>query len=261
MTERFFDRPLSIHRKHNIIKGAFMCIGNQSIRTTLTVGTISIMIFTAASSLSANGRRDDHERDRRPRHVAPQKKYDDHRRHDHDRREVVHVRGKRYVFVDNRFHHETPRGLEIVRAPLGAIVVSLPHIFGSIRTGNVDIYISSGVFYKRTPHGYEVINRPFFHRPPRGAHRRIINRREYFVDNNIYYYKMGDMYTVCDSPENSTFEPYNHSDPMTIIIENDNGSRTPVKLDPIGSNQWKGPKGEIYNGLPSQEQLSSVYGL
>ena len=238
-----------------------MNIRNQSIRTTLTIGAVSILILSTASPLSARGARDDHRRDRRTHQVTPPKNDRDHRRREYDRREIVQVRGKRYVFVNNRFHHETPRGLEIVRAPLGAIVVSLPHIFGSIRAGNVDIYISSGVFYKRTPHGYEVINRPFFHRPPRRAHRRIINRREYFVHNNIYYYKTGDMYTVCDSPENSTFESYNHSDPMTIIIDNDNGSRTPVKLYPIGSNQWKGPKGEIYNGLPSQEQLSSVYGL
>ena len=69
------------------------------------------------------------------------------------------------------------------------------------------------------------------------------------------------MYTLCEAPEYRNDNPYPANEPMTIVIENHNGSKTPVTLTPIGANQWKGPRGEIYDGLPGQSQLESVYGL
>ena len=47
---------------------------------------------------------------------------------------------------------------------------------------------------------------------------------------------------------------------VVIEIQNDNGSVTPVKLKKKGSI-YIGPKGERYDGLPTEEQLKPIYGL
>ncbi len=47
----------------------------------------------------------------------------------------------------------------------------------------------------------------------------------------------------------------------TVWIPNSNGSRTPVTLRAAEGGQYIGPRGEYYAGLPSPEQLRSVYGL
>ncbi len=48
---------------------------------------------------------------------------------------------------------------------------------------------------------------------------------------------------------------------QTIVnVTNSNGSITPVILTRQGS-QWRGPRGELYNTLPVQAQLRSVYGF
>lgn len=46
-----------------------------------------------------------------------------------------------------------------------------------------------------------------------------------------------------------------------ITINNSNGSMTQVPLVHSGNGTYRGPRGEIYVGLPSQEQLKPVYGF
>ena len=46
----------------------------------------------------------------------------------------------------------------------------------------------------------------------------------------------------------------------TVWIQNPNGSQTPVVLERYGG-QWKGPKGELYNGFPTEDQLRPYYAL
>ncbi len=45
-----------------------------------------------------------------------------------------------------------------------------------------------------------------------------------------------------------------------VNITNSNGSITPVVLHREG-NQWRGPRGELYNSLPTATQLKPYYGL
>jgi uncharacterized protein YcfJ len=45
-----------------------------------------------------------------------------------------------------------------------------------------------------------------------------------------------------------------------IHIQNSNGSTTPVILHRSG-NDWIGPRGEVYQNLPTVEQLKPVYGF
>ena len=46
-----------------------------------------------------------------------------------------------------------------------------------------------------------------------------------------------------------------------VHITNSNGSMTPVVLHRVGQGQWQGPRGEIYNSMPTPEQLKPVYGF
>jgi hypothetical protein len=48
--------------------------------------------------------------------------------------------------------------------------------------------------------------------------------------------------------------------PITVWITNSNGSRTCVKLTRHGSC-YIGPRGEYYRGMPTNEQLRTVYGF
>lgn len=47
----------------------------------------------------------------------------------------------------------------------------------------------------------------------------------------------------------------------TVWIENSNGSKTPITLRQTEGGQFIGPRGEYYQGMPSQEQLKKIYGM
>ncbi|MEN6384762.1 MAG: hypothetical protein ABFD79_06155 [Phycisphaerales bacterium] len=47
---------------------------------------------------------------------------------------------------------------------------------------------------------------------------------------------------------------------VTILITNNNGSQTEIKLTPTADG-FIGPKGEFYSAMPTQDQLKPLYGL
>ena len=47
----------------------------------------------------------------------------------------------------------------------------------------------------------------------------------------------------------------------TIMIQNSNGSYTPVVLNKVGYGQYRGPRGEIYTARPGEGQLKTAYGF
>lgn len=47
----------------------------------------------------------------------------------------------------------------------------------------------------------------------------------------------------------------------TVMINNSNGSYTPVTLTKVGYGQYRGLRGEIYPARPSEEQLKIAYGF
>lgn len=47
----------------------------------------------------------------------------------------------------------------------------------------------------------------------------------------------------------------------TIMVQNKNGSYTPVTLMKTGYGQYRGPRGEIYTARPTEEQLKQGYGF
>ena len=47
----------------------------------------------------------------------------------------------------------------------------------------------------------------------------------------------------------------------TVWVLNSNGSHTPVQVTRANGGMYMGPKGEYYNGLPTNEQLRQIYGM
>ncbi|HMP77078.1 MAG TPA: glycine zipper 2TM domain-containing protein [Kiritimatiellia bacterium] len=47
----------------------------------------------------------------------------------------------------------------------------------------------------------------------------------------------------------------------TVMINNSNGSYTPVTLTKVGYGQYRGPRGEIYPARPTEAQLKVAYGF
>lgn len=47
----------------------------------------------------------------------------------------------------------------------------------------------------------------------------------------------------------------------TVMVQNSNGSYTPVMLNKVGYGQYRGPRGEIYTARPTEEQLKTAYGF
>lgn len=53
----------------------------------------------------------------------------------------------------------------------------------------------------------------------------------------------------------------NDANTTTVWITNSNGSKTPVKLTRTASGGYVGPRGEMYDTMPSEEALRKVYGF
>lgn len=144
--------------------------------------------------------------------------------------------------------------------PFGRVVVSLPGTCRTYRCGTRSYYHCNGVFYSRHLGGYEVVRAPRIRFLPDHARRLVVSGEVYFVHNDQYYCYRDGFYELCVPPvvveKNITT-----LGTTTVMVENSNGSRTPVDLQLLGSNQWKGPRGEIYNGLPDNDQLQDAYGF
>jgi hypothetical protein len=72
----------------------------------------------------------------------------------------VVVGNEHYYAHRGIFYRRGPRGLVVVRAPLGAIVRELPPHCARIYMGNVVYYRFGDVYYQMVPQGYVVVNAP-----------------------------------------------------------------------------------------------------
>lgn len=52
-----------------------------------------------------------------------------------------------------------------------------------------------------------------------------------------------------------------HDETVVTWVENDNGSKTEVRLTKTSSGAYIGPQGEYYSSMPSQEQLEKMYAV
>ena len=170
------------------------------------------------------------------------------------------VQKHHYTYRHGRWFSITPHARISVGAPFGALVLSLPGIFRTAVFGGLTYYYCDGVFYHRHPHGYEIVRPPRVRFLPPHSRRVVIGGNAYFLHDDFYYRYSNGFFEVCEPPV-VIAERTADNTTTTIMIENSNGSRTPVELEPMGSNQWKGPRGEIYDGLPRDDQLQEAYGF
>jgi len=70
------------------------------------------------------------------------------------------VNRTRYFFDSGIFYREGPRGYVVVRAPLGAILASVPLGSVSFVLGGTPYWYYSGTYYRRVPSGYTVVDAP-----------------------------------------------------------------------------------------------------
>lgn len=186
---------------------------------------------------------------RRSRHVRVEKP--DHGRHDQRPRHYYSHRHGRYVTAG-------VRGSVFFPIFFGKVVVSLPGVYRTVRVGPRSYYYCDGVYYTRHDHGYVVVRPPRIRYLPYRSRRIVIGGEVYFLHNDLYYCYRNGFYEVCEPP---VVVKEKSAATTAVMVENSNGSRTPVELEPLGGNQWKGPRGEIYDGLPTDEQLKEVYGF
>lgn len=64
-----------------------------------------------------------------------------------------------------------------------------------------------------------------------------------------------------DIQENRMRALEHQANTITINVTNSNGSFTPVTLQKLDGGRFRGPKGEIYQTMPTASQLKSVYGM
>jgi len=98
----------------------------------------------------------------------------------HDQYVPLYVRGEKYFFNKGLFYHKTNYGYVVVKAPFGAILVSLPVGFQRLIVGDTTYYFYGGVYYSKAPGGYMVIEPPreliVYERTPRpyGVYEKVM---------------------------------------------------------------------------------------
>lgn len=141
---------------------------------------------------------------------------------------AVMVDGVRYLYDAGIFYHKRPAGYAVVAAPVGAMVPALPPAHTVTVVDGTTYYVHGGTYYLPAHPGYVVAAPP------------VVVQAAPVTSQGT---GTGDMPAE-----------------VTLVIDNPNGSRTPVTLKRV-TGGWQGPKGEIYPALPTQEQLAPYYGL
>ena len=72
---------------------------------------------------------------------------------------IIH-RGKPYYFANGRFYTHKNGVYVSISAPLGAIIPSLPNGYMTVGVGPNQYFHFGGIYYRRSPAGYVVIERP-----------------------------------------------------------------------------------------------------
>ncbi len=149
----------------------------------------------------------------------------------------VSVRGHRYSYHDGFFYEWGPRGYFLVDAPFGVVVPFLP--LGAVRLhfGPDWFFYFGGIYYQPFTDGYVVVKKP----------------------DTVYVAKDAAP-TAPAAPAEPVERPFVEPNTKTVMVENSNGSRTPVILQEV-EGKWKGPRGEIYDKFPTDDQLHSAYGF
>lgn len=132
----------------------------------------------------------------------------------------------RFYFHDGLFFTRIDERYMVVPAPQGAIIATLPPGFTTLHVNGAPLYFAAGVYYRPHAQGYMVIASPV-DPPPQPL-----------------------------PPPPMPCTPVVDSVTMTVHLAA--GGTAPVVLKRHGRG-WLGPKGEIYDRLPSEQQLAPYY--
>lgn len=135
----------------------------------------------------------------------------------------------------------------------------------SISFNGARFFYRSGDYYKQDHGKYKKVSPPVgitVPNLPPSRTKKQINGEKYFIVQGSYYRRVPNGYMVVEKPVPVVIPKAPEvREPVTIWIDNSNGSRTPVEMVPVEGGQWRGPKGEYYAAMPTIDQLKPVYGL
>jgi hypothetical protein len=152
-------------------------------------------------------------------------------RHPHEYVRVVVRGGSPYYYHYGHFYGRRRHAYYLMPPPIGVTVAVVPASAIRLRYGPSVYYYYEGIYYRTAPEGYVVVPKP----------------------DTVYVEKKSDAVK-----EEETFrEPK----ATTVEVLNTNGSKTPVRLEELDGGKWKGPREEIYDTMPTQDQLRSAYGF
>jgi hypothetical protein len=163
-----------------------------------------------------------------PAYPHPHRKVIVRERHSYTR---VVVRGRPYFYHYGHFYWRRPHGYVLIPPPMGITVSVVPESAIRLRFGPNRYYYYEGIYYRAVPAGYAVVPKP----------------------DTVYLEK-----EAASAPGDEAFREPKAS---TIEVLNSNGSKTPVRLEELDGGRWKGPQGEVYDSMPTQDQLRSAYGF
>jgi hypothetical protein len=150
----------------------------------------------------------------------------------------VVVSGKPYFYHAGHFYWKRPHHRYVlVEAPLGGVVYTVPGAAVRLRHGPASFYYYQGIYYRPVPEGYVVVPKP----------------------DTVYVDRQGVPAGKADASADDA--AFREPDATTVMVANSNGSKTPVRLEAMEGGKWKGPQGEIYDSMPTEDQLHSAYGF
>jgi hypothetical protein len=95
-----------------------------------------------------------------------------------------------YYYDDGVYYEPYNGGYNVVAAPVGAIVASLPPGYETVQVGDDTFLYYGGTFYVQTDQGYQVVVAPdgaVVSEIPDGATQQDVNGQTYLIYNNTYF--------------------------------------------------------------------------
>ncbi len=149
--------------------------------------------------------------DRSHQYVQSRRIGSQHRRHHLVQTTPQHLHASHHIRPSHRrighhdrrgvFYRPSNQGFQVVQAPIGAIISSLPIGYTHMRISDRDYYRYNDVYYQREfgAHGYQVVHNPYMNQTfcyqagdmidtlPLGASAVIIDNVRYYEYNNYYF--------------------------------------------------------------------------
>ena len=206
------------------------------------------------------------------------------------------VSNRPYYYYGGGFYVVDSGGYVIVDAPVGAVVPILPAGCSTVIVGGEAYYIHGHTHFRRVYGGYVVVPGPttavstvpapvapaanpswtVWITNPNGSKTAVVlqaadggqwigPRGEYYdsfptEQQLLPIYGLAGLGETLDTVAQTQAQPAPEQE-KTFWFLNRNGSKSKVVLRAGEGGTWIGPRGEVYDTLPTEEQLRPVYGV